>query len=298
MILLRQFQTTLSAPSLAGATFIAFAGASIAWSSGDYVWSITLLLTWVIAYWLGTRAVWPEPIWIGYCFAMMVPLVLLLLGDNSPIVFNQNYLGCALALALAGAVAYELWWFLPFGGAGVWLSQSRGAILATGVLTFVSLWRWSRLIAVCVALCVLIIAVSVSGEHRDGGLLPRLGVWQETLNHLTLLGSGFGSFFETYWSWPTHINTNANFSRAQHAYNDVLELIFELGIGTTPLWVLLILAWEGTDERAKLVLVTFAALGLTFFPLFIPVLGHLAAFSVGQLVASRHPKETYYALST
>ena len=100
---------------------------------------------------------------------------------------NANYFACALAMALAAALGERLYWFLPIGALGLWLSGSRTAIMAVGVVAVSWLWSRSKY-AVMIAVPLTVVAILASSGGRGEGLLPRLGVWQDTLNHLTLWG--------------------------------------------------------------------------------------------------------------
>lgn len=262
------------------ALFAWYASVSIAWSPGNQLWSALLLSSFIISFSVGALIADLRKVWIVYC-ALLTALIASIFIDN-PInaAGNPNYVACMAALGLAAAIVYRLWWFVPVAIIGLVYLQSRGGIMAAGVIGFVVLWRHSRFSA----LALVLLTVPVLIELKPGDYMPvaaRLGVWQDTLNHLTVFGSGFGSFFESYMTWPRH--TNMTLARPLHAYNDVLELIFDLGIGVIPLWIAIILIVARSRSNDRLVVAAFAACGLTFFPLFIIPVGQLFFMTLGQL---------------
>lgn len=270
-----------------GSLFLLYAGASILWSPGDKLWAAAVVASLAGAFLAGRLLVDLRRVWQVYCAFIVVNVCFVLLSNQIPfgIYGNPNYLGCAVAMAFVGALVYRQWWFLPIGGLGLLLTQSRGAIFATGLGLLLFTWSKSKL----GALALLGLAILLVANLKPGSAEPfvqRMGFWQDTVTHFTIFGSGFGSFFEAYGSWPLH--TSEALARPAHAYNDLIEVLFELGIGTIPLWVALILAFEAQSPQ-RLICVTFFALGLTFFPLFVLPCGQLFAMAVGQLSRERKP---------
>lgn len=266
--------------ALGGGVLLAYATTSILWSPGDKLWAATVLASLVVSVAIGFYVKNLRLLWVIFSAFMVLNFLVSLSPDIPHGIFgNPNYLGCAFTLALAGAIAYKLWWFLPFGFLGVYLTHSRGALAGVAVLCLASLWAKNRFRAMVAALVAILFLVIASPE-RSGAIFARLGIWQDTMNNLTIFGHGFGSFYEAYWAFPIH--TNMTLVRASHAYNDVLELLFELGIGVIPLWFILAHAWSITESGQRLILLTFAVLSLTYFPLYIVPLGQLFAATVGH----------------
>ena len=195
---------------------------------------------------------------------------------------NPNYIGVSVVLALAAAVVYGFYWYIPIGLLGVLALGSRGALLGTGVLGFAWLVRKAPFLA-CAVLIVALSLIYILSADRMNAIADRLGVWQDTINHITFLGSGLGSFSDAYAVFP--VRTNMVGILAPGAYNDYLQLVFELGIGVLPLWALIAISLD--SDRSALIPITFLALGLTYFPLFIPILGQLFALALGHCAARR-----------
>lgn len=220
-------------------------------------------------------------IWVAFASFLAANLALHLYEDAWGVYGNPNYFGCALAIGLASALVYRLWAFLPVPLVGLWLTQSRGAILGASAALFI--WLWPRYKVTAFALAALgLVAILGSSHSEAAGIWQRFGIWQDTLNHLTVFGSGWASFFDAYWDFQT--KTNVGFARASHAYNDYLELIFELGIGAIFLWAFVIQVMSNSKSEAKLVIYTYGVMALTFFPLYVWPIGPLVAMTLGNLV--------------
>lgn len=265
-----------------GAAFLLYAGASLTWSldpQAGAVQLISLCAAFACGYFLkDIRKVIHLYLWF-----MLINLLLVLAPSNpwADLTFglfgNANYLGCAMALGIAAAIAYRFWTFIPICLGGLIYSQSRGAILAAAVVTFLALpWRFKAL-SLIGALAAF--AFSSSAHRGLESFWARLGVWESTLTNLTFWGHGWGSFHEGFKALPVKINMTLVLP--QHAYNDFFELLYDLGIGAVPLWIFLIVLLERQGPE-KLMTKTFLLLSLTFFPLYLFGLGQLLALTLGH----------------
>lgn len=284
--------TRLGPHLICGIIFVAYAAASILWSSGNQplvaCWLVSLVGAFIIGY--STQSV--REIWLG---AIILSIVTTVASQASGLAINPNYLGAALAISLAGAIAYNHWWAIPILTFEIYLTQSRTALLAGGATCLLGLWQWSKFWAMCLALLALLFVLH---QKSDGSLSAwsRLGIWQDTMEHFTIFGKGFGSYLAEYSTWP--VRRNMTLQLAPHAYNDTIELLFELGIGAIALWCLILGAWEHNNPSAKLVCLTFLVLSLTHFPLSIPLVAHLFALSLGHLSNQRFERKSYGRMST
>ena len=268
-----------------GVAFAGYAAISSLWSPYNANW---FLLALVSAFGFGYFM--RSMLWVWYAYAAFLVLNVLVMlipegwfGFALPwgIYGNPNYFGCALAIGLASALAYRLWIAIPPLVLGVWLTQSRGALLGASAALFI--WLWPRYKTTAFTLAAAgVIAILASQHSEANGAWQRLGIWQDTLNHLTIQGAGFGSFYDAYGAWPLH--RNIGFARAEHAYNDYLELLFELGLATTLLWVFLIKVMSQSQHKVNLVIWTYLVLALTYFPLWVHPVGPLVACTLGHLV--------------
>lgn len=269
-----------------GALFVAYALLSAtSW------WATGYLLSLVCAFALGSLGVSAKTVCVSLSL-LMLPNIAMMAGARPEIGYddfpfglfgNPNYIGCALALTLAGAIAFRLWWYVPIALGGLWLTQSRTAIVAGGCVCLVGLYSRYKTTALILGLLAMTVAVSVSGG-RESSMWMRVGIWQDTINHITFFGHGWGSFQDIYASWPVHRNIGTQ--RAAHAYNDFLEIVFETGIASILLWLVVIRCLE-VAAPMRLVVLTYLVLSLSFFPLWVPVVGHFFAFALGHLSNQR-----------
>ena len=271
--------------------FLAYAGASLLWSPGNNLLAGAMLVSLAGCYLVGQVITDLRKVWITYCLFLLVNLALIPfspfdLNLTWGLYGNKNLFGCALALGLAGAVAYRLWPFALAIGAGVFYTHSRSALLGLTAVCFVLLWRWSRPVAVT-AIVLAAIATFETAPGIDSSIWHRMGIWNDVVNNATVFGSGFGSFYEAYFAFPFHRNPTEYMTglRAAHAYNDFLELSFELGLGAIPLWVVVFLAME-EPAHERIIVFAYLAMALTFYPLWVPLVGQLVALTLGHL--ARH----------
>ena len=285
------FGVRLRCEQWCGLGFLAYATASLFWVEQINYWMLFHWVGLVLAFFIGYRLRSLRVLYISLCFFLSLNVAIALAQyfgwDYIPSPYfpaglfgNANFLAGALALTIAAALAARLYWFLPVGGLGLWLTQSRGALIAVGVACLLFLWRRAKVTAFVVAVLTPILAFHFSTPDRINGLEARLGVWNTTFNHLSLRGAGLGSFQSAYDAFPIRINMTE--ARPAHAYNDYLEVVFEFGLGAILLLSLVVLALESAAEAERLVLVTFIALGVSHYPLFLPFTGLLAALAMGQ----------------
>lgn len=284
----------------AGVAFLLYAGASLSWSL-DPQYGLALLASLTVGFFIGRELPRIDVVWFFFILALIANAVFSVAmhayayGSSPYGLFgNPNYLGCGFALAIAACLAYRRWvLFIPAGFAGLAYTQSRTAIVAAGATCIVALPRWWKLAGVLGAAVCLLVAWRYRGGSAGESMWQRMGIWQDTVNHLTIFGTGFGSFADAYKAWP--VKTNMTLMLTNHAYNDFLEMIFELGIGAIPLWIMLILSFERAAPE-RLILGTFLILSLTYFPLYIPVIGHLAALTLGHLARSPQWQDSAFAV--
>lgn len=272
-----------SASVLAGLGVLVYASASLIWSPGDPTLPAIHLASLAGAFALGYRRPDWGPAMMDVYFTLcgVAWLTWMFAG-----ILNPNFVGCMLAVGIAFAITAKYWFFVVAQGLMLYLTGSRGAIIAAGIVGLVRLWSWHKVTALGVILIVILIALT----HRSFGesLFNRVGVWQDTIEHLSFWGSGWGSFQAAYTSWPVHRNMTGMIAAA--AYNDVLQITFELGIGAVLVWIWLALCLGHAGPGFGLILVAFAACGLSYFPLQLPFIPQAIAFTLGA-AAIQQPQE-------
>ena len=208
---------------------------------------------------------------------------------------NRNYLAEAGTVALIltlGLMERSRFWLLlptlalPLTACAALLPHSRGVIVA---LLLCGLWwlrqhskRWFWL-SICVAACLLV--VPLPHVITDGSsLLERVGVWKATVEHLTWLGHGVGSYYAVYPTFVPHPILVA--ARPAHAHNELVNIASDLGV---PGLVLLLgfgwLAFRNAGAMERCVLVALFGISLFSFPLHVPATGFIFAVVAGSAAA-------------
>lgn len=204
---------------------------------------------------------------------------------------NHNVLAYAAAPVLVGLLCERLWLLAALAVPSVVVimpggSMSRGPLLVLGAMGALWLWRRHRMGALLVlaimADCLL--WSLLYGTHNDQS--QRLAIWADTVDGLTWLGRGVGSF---YYAFPEHAERYSTlFVRPAQAHNDYLELLFDLG----PVGLILAAAFAATllaprpTERAVLLCIAMEA--AIDFPLHLPLTVFLGSLAAGCLCGARH----------
>ena len=207
--------------------------------------------------------------------------------------FNYTFSAEAAAMAVALAVGYRIWWLLPCLAPSL-LSGSRTPILALGIAGLVYFWprdlrRQTPFLALMLPLGAAVVVFSHYAATGFWATLQiRLGVWQDTVAGLNLFGHGLGSFISEFPALQHH--SDALEVRFENPHNDILQVIYELGLGGAVLigWFFWRLA---TAPRTPewYALATFIVIGCCSFPLYEPVTGAVAAVCAGCLFGCGHP---------
>jgi len=214
---------------------------------------------------------------------------------------NPGVLGDTAAIVTVAVLASRLWWPALLTAPAIYLSSSRTAVVACAVAALVAIWSLSsevigakakRQVAIAFTLAVALIAGALvwrSTAHREPNWLTspteRMAIWLDTASGLTLWGRGAGSFLITYPAFAHHTDTMA--TRPENAHNDILEYIFQYGLGVLPLALLAALALRPFPCPERYIFITFIALAFFSFPTRIPIEGFLGAFAMGRLCGSR-----------
>ncbi len=191
---------------------------------------------------------------------------------------NPNYLGETAAVTVVAGVALRRHWMTGVGLVALALTWSKGGALAGAVGgLWVLGWRWSAL-TTFVCACLAGTAWGLYGPPSSAGI--RLGLWADTLRGLEPFGRGIGS----YWTGVLRDAHGAYLiERYDHAHNDGLELVFELGVGAVPLVGLAWLAWQrGRDRVAKSILLTICTAAVWGFPWHCGATAWIGALAAGR----------------
>lgn len=279
-----------------GTLFCCWAGFSLLWTptwfdSVDAAWKLGLLAA---TFALGSTLKDLRPFYAGAAVGIAISAIVALaqfagyrflpeVQTPSGLFVNKNFLGEAAALVLVACAAHRMRWAIPGALLALMLTGARGAVL--GVIVALAAWMWPKNRNLTIALLCGVVGLSVLmvlTGYGMAGIANRFAIWRDTLDGLTLIGHGFGSF---YGLGPEYaLRTDSYFERNAHAHNEILEIAFELGaLGVTlaaAFWALL-LKGPATPERLILVAVTVES--LFEFPLHVPTTGCLAMLVAGHL---------------
>lgn len=199
---------------------------------------------------------------------------------------NRNYMAEVGVICLVVAIGSRMWWAIPGSVLAIALPMSRAAVLALAIIATAWVWKRSKVIAVCLILAVIacLAAYSETMLPQSHSTDIRLTIWKTALEHLTFFGHGFGSFQSMYVLLFTY--TEIPLGRPEHAHNEFINLIFELGVpGVIAAFVMVGAAWRGGSALERSVMGAIAAISVFSFPLHLPVAGFLAALVAGRACA-------------
>lgn len=237
-----------------------------------------------------TQAVWKAMAWGAAVNTAVALLQWLSPGivesaGNFPagLFFQKDFLGayCAITVvALVWGIPNKSGWTaaaIGISAIGLLLSGSRGAALAGAFGLLLPAWlhlKRGRAIWLAGAVCVIGIIgfAAFIGDH--GRQLPvalRLGQWSMILANLKLFGWGYG--------------TLGAVMPFEHADNDYLEMLFDLGILAVafPIFLISVCRKASNDLAPVAVIGCILADALTSSPLHNPATALVAAISLGAI---------------
>lgn len=290
LCLLRKLQMTLC--HWLGVIFLAYAALSLAWSPKPLV-GIETLWHWALiggAFCLGHRLQDLRKTFIGLGLGLAVSVIVgafqiagfrpvfsfETIWPSAPgLFYNPNALSETAAIILAGLIVYRLWWLAGVAALALAMGQGRAALVAfliTAIACFVPLrYRFSASIA---ALLMVLGAFAL----KDGSAAIMLrweAIGTAFAGGVPFFGHGVGSFgVETPSAYFDHL------------HNDFLEVIYEFGIGSIPLFAIFASAlFRGGMGRP--VLFCFAIVACCSFPVSLPVTAFVAALVAGHMHRAR-----------
>ncbi len=184
------------------------------------------------------------------------------------------------AIMFLALLVLRLWLWLPVSLPGLLLVHSRAAIL--GLTVGLGMWGWRKSKVAVLATTFVCAGVFYFKVNAVNSIYDRLVIWIDTLRHLTLFGHGVGSFDLLY---PLYATTDTSIARPTNAHNDLVQLMFDLGIGVIPLLVMIGLLLNARDNvhGSKIVFVAIATISLFSFPLHVPYLAFIWLLVAGDL---------------
>jgi O-antigen ligase len=191
---------------------------------------------------------------------------------------NPNFMAEAGAAVLVALIADRSWWIAAGVLPAVALSGCRASWVALAVCGMVWVARVVGRRTAFVAALVGAAVFAVLASYTWG---QRAGLWWDALHGLTFFGSGIGSFYSAFPEF-SHL-AGADYIQSAHAHNDLLELVFELGVVGLSLAVAAVWAlYSAAQAREQLVVVALGVTSMFGFPLHTPTTALLFGIVAGH----------------
>ena len=197
---------------------------------------------------------------------------------------NPNIYSEVSAVILVALVVLKLWWWIPVTLPGLLIVHSRTAILALGVGLLIGVWNYSKSLAIGLVLVVGVIGTYFYWGHFSvSSIQERFNLWADTIQGFKFFGNGIGSYEIMFPYYATHINTEL--ARPRYAHNDLLNLIFEFGIGSV-LFLMVLFNVFKTRKRELAILFTVCIVSLFTYPMHIPTPAFIAFLVAGYVISN------------
>lgn len=197
---------------------------------------------------------------------------------------NPNIYSEVSAIILVSLVVLKLWWWIPVTFPGLILVHSRTAILALGVGLFFWAWKVNKYLALGLAGMVAILGLYFYWDHFNlYSIQERLNLWADTIQGFKFFGNGVGSYEALFPLYATHIDTEL--ARPRYAHNDLLQAVFEFGVGSILLLMVLFNVFR-TKKPELVILLTVFIVSLFTYPTYIPVPAFIAFLVAGFVVGN------------
>lgn len=289
-------QAELKNTHIYGLLFITYAIVSISWSNNfniAYFLLLQLLILGAVFY-IGSSISDIKPVVIGLtaglgisdCVAAAqyfgIETTIYRLYDFSiaGLFVNQNiYCEISVGLFLA-LVALKLWRWIPLTLPGILMVHSRAAMLGLAAGMFAWGWKKDRVITSGLLIISVFAALIYYRNSNDASIAQRFDLWADAIRGLNLFGNGVGTYELLY---PLHASAVDTYvARPKFAHNDLLQLVFEFGIGVTFL-VLMILNVLKVDRDEKIILYGVGTISLFAYPFHVPILAFLVVIVAGYI---------------
>lgn len=209
--------------------------------------------------------------------------------------FVNGNIFCEISVViLIALVVFDLYWWIPVTIPGIILYSSRAGLLALFVCGLIYFYGKSKRITLLFIslFSIFIIVYYFYGIHnfKLSSVNERFEVWRDTLRGLTLFGNGIGSYETLYPSHAIEINTIVQ--RPKYAHNDILNLVYELGIFSLILvpffWNILILKC-----KENLVLYAIIIISMATYPFHTPYSSFIWFIVAGYIVGNNGAYEPF-----
>lgn len=284
------------------ASLVLYAIVSLAWTTVFFdginvTWKL-ILFTGLV--WIGAEVKSIRSMLVGASLALWINSIVVIAQVHgwhgipevvSPggLFLNKNMGAEFAVLILVGLICERIWWPIP----GLMPSiiyvmfpngPARGAWLALGIVCIG--WvgsKFPRIVTVLLGLGLTAIAGHYILSY-DSSVSQRMDIWADTVSGFKTWGNGIGSFYVDYPHYATHMDTLKE--RPDHAHNDFLELVFELGIGSLLAVAFFLSVYRVRLATERSIVLAFLVESCFGFPLAMPATFAAFAFSAGRLAGA------------
>lgn len=202
-------------------------------------------------------------------------------GNTAGLFVNKN-LFCEVSVAiLISLVVFRLWFYIPFTLPALFYVHSRGALLGLIAGLSIVLYKWDRRwFTGLVIVSVLGALVLYSRNFAVPSILERFDLWADTIRGFKVFGNGIGSFELTYPYYAVNIDTSL--ARPKFAHNDLLELIYEIGIGIIFV-IIFIYTVLKSGRYENVILYAIGVMSLFNYVIHVPVIGFIWVLVAGYV---------------
>lgn len=166
---------------------------------------------------------------------------------------NQNIFCEVSASILISLVVLKLWVYIPFTLPGIIYVHSRGALLSIAIGVCLIIFRYSKKLFYWSLVGIFPLGFLIY-HHQFSlkSIQERFSVWADTINGINLFGNGVGSFAVMYPYYATHVDTSR--ARPYYAHNDILQAVYEYGIGSIFFLIFLFLILRIKNDKITILL--------------------------------------------
>lgn len=260
---------------LFGLLFFIYAAASLTWHFNTE--AVYLLIKWFIllqSFVLGYYLKSLKQVFEGLALGITISSILVLFGIEGGLFINPNTLSEIAVIVLIGLCIYKLWWYVP-GLLPSVFNGSRAALLALGLTFSWYIWNKSKIIS------ILLVGIGfVFFTYRIETIKDRLDIWQYALENTTWFGNGLSVF-----------NSDAYYnlvSRPIFAHNDLLQILYELGVIGAILISCFFLSVLRIKRNERYIVFAFVVVSMFAFPLYLPISSSITFLVCGYIASNKY----------
>lgn len=278
-----------------GFVFLIYAGITLIWTTNFNIglFYYLQLISLACVFCIGKEITDLKPVFKGLALGLGVSSVIAIFqyfGYNYVYSLNNSIAGLFInpniyseisVILLISLLTLRLWVWLVFTLPGIILIHSRTALIALGIGLFI--WALSFNKRLTISLITLIIIISFIfywNDFNTDSIQERISIWKDTINGFTFFGNGIGSYELKFPFYSTHINTEI--ARPRYAHNDILNLIFEFGIGAILALIFVGKMIKNNNPQMVILYVIFIV-SLFTYPLHIPATAFIAFLVAGYI---------------